>query len=235
MKRSRTTPVILTIDGPAGTGKSSVAHRLARRLGLEFLDTGAMYRTVALIALERGIDPMEGRVLAGQVDESDLHFDWTTDPPRIMVNERDVSKRIRQLDVNKVVSIVAAQPEVRESLVQQQRKIAARHPRLVTEGRDQGSVVFPDAAIRFYLDAAVEIRARRRVDQLREAGIEVSVGDVISEIERRDTIDSTRADGPLMRPVGAIEIDTSDLTLEQVVDRLESIARERLPRAGFAT
>lgn len=226
-------PVIITIDGPAGTGKSTVAHLLAKGLGLEFLDTGAMYRAAALIALERGIDPSDGLELAGTVDQSDLHFDWRTDPPLLMVGERPVNQRIRDLDVSGIVSIVAGQSPLRRVLVQQQRRIAQRHPRLVSEGRDQGSVVFPEADLRFYLHADVKIRADRRVAQLAASGKSIDESRVIQDIENRDRLDASRPDGPLVRPVGAIDIDTGDRSAQQVVDVMESIAREKLPNAQF--
>jgi cytidylate kinase len=225
--------VIITIDGPAGSGKSTVAHRLAERLGLEFLDTGAMYRAAALLAIERGIEPDDGPALADALRQVGLAFDWTADPPRLLMGQRDVSRRIRDMDVSSIVSIVAAQSEVRAELVREQRRLGDDHPRLVTEGRDQGSVVFPDAPLRFFLVADAAVRARRRIAQLAELGTHVEEAQVISDIRERDRIDSTRADGPLKRPDGAIEIDTSDLSIEQVVGRLESIARQQLPNAEF--
>ena len=226
-------PVIITIDGPAGTGKSTVAHLLAERLGLEFLDTGAMYRAAALVAIERGIDPADGAALGAALGLANLHFDWTADPPRVLLDDRDVSRRIRDLDVSGVVSIVAAQPAVREVLVAHQRRIAAAHPRLVSEGRDQGSVVFPDAALRFYLDADVTIRATRRAEQLARAGKHVDQDAVYHDILKRDRLDAGRSDGPLIRPEGAIDVDTGRRTAEQVVDAMEAEARRRLPDAGL--
>ncbi len=226
--------MIITIDGPAGTGKSTVAHSLARRLGLDFLDTGAMYRAAALVAIEGGIDPADGRAVAEAVEQADLRFDWSAQPPRVVLGDRDVSRRIRELDVSRVVSIVASRPEVRRVLVERQRRIARDHPRLVTEGRDQGSVVFPDAPLRFYLDADVRVRAERRAAQLIEAGMHVDRGRIVSDLMERDRLDSTRSDGPLTRPEGAIVIDTTDLTAGQVVDELESICRSRLAGAGLS-
>lgn len=222
-------PLLITIDGPAGTGKSSVAHRLAARLGLDFLDTGAMYRAAALLAIEESIDPEDGPALARRLRDRAIRFDWNHDPPRVLLGGRDVSERIRDLDVSGVVSDVARQPEVRTVLVERQREIARAHPRLVSEGRDQGSTVFPHARFRFYLDAAPEVRARRRVDQLAESGREVDFETVRRDIARRDELDSTREVGPLVKPPEAIVVDTGDRTMEAVVSELERVVRARSP------
>jgi len=225
--------LIVTIDGPAGTGKSTVAHRLAERLGLQFLDTGAMYRAAALVAIEGNIDPGDGRAVAAAVREADMHFDWSANPPRLMLGDRCVDGSIRGEAVSGVVSIVAAQKPVREVLVERQRRIAERHPRLVSEGRDQGSVVFPEAPVRFYLDADVSVRARRRIAQLVRSGEPVNKTEVITGMKERDRIDSTRPDGPLIRPEGAIIVDTTEQTLDEVVDLLETRVRAELPDAGL--
>lgn len=228
-----TSELIITIDGPAGTGKSTVAHLLAKRLGLEFLDTGAMYRSAALIAIEQSINPSDGVALAQAVSQSKLHFDWAADPPRIMLDERDVTQRIRDLDVSSIVSIVAAQKPVRDVMVNQQRSIAQRHPRLVSEGRDQGSIVFPEACVRFFLHADVMVRADRRLAQLAKAGKPVDQKRIIDDIEQRDLLDSTRTDGPLIRPEGAIDIDTGHRSIEQVVDVMEAYVREQFEGDEF--
>jgi len=229
---STKTPVIITIDGPAGTGKSTVAHQLAHRLGLEFLDTGAMYRAATLLTIREDIDPSDGAAVAGAIRGADLHFDWESNPPRVMLGDDDVSERIREQDVNARVSIVAACAPVREALVTLQRDIAKRHPRLVTEGRDQGSVVFPEAPVQFFLHANVEIRAERRAAQLVKAGRDVDRDTLIDEIRQRDRLDSTRSDAPLRRPDAAIDIDTSAMTIDEVVDVLERDVRQRLPELG---
>lgn len=229
----KTQTVIITIDGPAGTGKSTLAHRLAGRLGLDFLDTGAMYRAAALIAIEYDIDPDDGKAQASAIERSRMHFDWTTDPPRLMLDDRDVNDRLRDLDVSSIVSTVAAQPAVRNVLVEHQRRIARKHPRLITEGRDQGSIVFPDAPVRFFLEADVKIRADRRAQQLRKAGKTVDHSEIIDDLLRRDRIDSGRRDAPLICPEGAIIVSTTDQTVEQVVDEMESHIRRLLPNAGF--
>ncbi|MFM1831312.1 MAG: Cytidylate kinase [Planctomycetota bacterium] len=220
--------LVITIDGPAGTGKSSVAHLLAQRLGMDFLDTGAMYRAAALLALEQGLSPDGGPALAAAVQRTPPTFDWSGSPPRLLLGARDVSDRIRETDVTSIVSRVAACPEVRRQMVTWQRAAAAAHPRLVSEGRDQGSVVFPDAPLRIYLDAAPQVRARRRVEQLRLSGRDASEVEILEGILERDRIDSQRSEGPLRVPDGADRIDTSALDLEGVVEALERLARARL-------
>jgi len=222
-------PVIITIDGPAGTGKSTVARELAARLGLEFLDTGAMYRAAALIAIERGIDPADGTALAEAVREADMHFDWSADPPRLMLGERDISDAIRSLTVSGVVSTVASQTAVRRVLVEQQRAIAAAHPRLVSEGRDQGSVVFPDAPVHFFLEADVTVRAGRRAEQLASSGEPVDRQRVVEDIKSRDRLDASRRDGPLMKPDDAIVVDTTRKSVQEVVDAMENHVRRAVP------
>lgn len=216
---------VVTIDGAAGTGKTSVAQELAERLGTDCLDTGAMYRAVSVLAVEHGIDPTDGKGLAKAINELGIRFDWKQKPPTILVGGEDVSNRVRDLDVSSVVSIVAKQPEVRTVLVEQQQRIAREHPLLVTEGRDQGSVVFPDAIVRFFLEARIDERTKRRVKQLEESGKAVENAQVQQDISARDQIDSTRIDGPLTCPLGAIVIDTSEKTLEEVVDLMEESVR----------
>ncbi len=217
--------VIVTMDGPAGTGKSTVAWKLAQRLGLEVLDTGAMYRAAAVVAIDEGVPADDGDALAARIAEEGLAFDWTSRPPRLLLGGRDLTERIRDADVNVVVSVVARQPALRAAMVVAQRSIGAAHPRLVTEGRDQGSVVFPDAAVRFYLDAHPEVRARRRVEQMRSQGRPADYEAVLRAIQQRDRLDETRTDGPLVCPSDAERVDTSLLTLPQVVDELERRVR----------
>jgi CMP/dCMP kinase len=219
---------VITIDGAAGTGKSSVAHELANRLGTECLDTGAMYRAAAVLSIDFNVNPNDGAALAAAIREKEIRFDWNQSPPVILLGGVDISQRVRDLDVSSVVSIVAQQPEVRQVLVEQQRAICMLHPLLVTEGRDQGSVVFPDAIVRFYLEAEVEERTRRRVKQLRDSGTSVNDEDIQRDIQSRDKLDSTRLDGPLICPNGAIKINTSALSKTEVVDLMESEVTSRL-------
>lgn len=219
---------VFTIDGAAGTGKTTVARELAKRLGTECLDTGAMYRAVATLSVDHGIDPEDAETLANAVEERGIKFDWEKEPPAIILGGEDVSERIRDLDISSVVSIVAKHPEVRQVLVKEQRRIRDARPMLVAEGRDQGSVVFPDASVRFYLVADMEERTFRRVKQLRETGSEVEVASVKEDIQARDHIDTTRQASPLICPEGAILIDTSDKTIEEVTDLMEEAVRSFL-------
>ncbi len=217
--------LIVTIDGPAGTGKSSVAHALATRLGLRVLDTGAMYRAAAAIVIDHDIPRDDVDQILARVASADLHFDWSADPPVVLAWMKPMNERIREADVNEFVSRIAAMKPIREHMVRKQRLIGQQYPHLVSEGRDQGSVVFPDAEVKFFLTADPAERARRRVEQLREQGILVAEDEMEAKLIRRDQLDSSRADGPLVKPDGAIEIDTTAMSFEQVVDTLESHVR----------
>lgn len=199
---------VITLDGPAGAGKSTVARRVAARLGLRFLDTGAMYRAVTWKAAKKGItDPIAIAAMArGTV--------ISVEPDRVTCDGIDVTKAIREPQVTAAIRHVADSPECRAELVRMQREIG-REGGLVTEGRDQGSIVFPDADFKFYIDAPVEVRARRRHE---EAGGDLE--EIRRSIERRDHEDRSRKAGPLVKPEGAIVIDTSGLTLDQVVAKI---------------
>ncbi|MCH2142350.1 MAG: (d)CMP kinase [Phycisphaerales bacterium] len=227
--------VIITIDGPAGTGKSSVSHQLAKRLGLQCLDTGAMYRCVTLMSIRESIDPLDGDALVAALEQHSIEFDWDVTPPQVLLDGLGVEDEIRGPEVAQRVSIVATVGVVREAMVTAQRRIAAAHRGIISEGRDQGSVVFPDADVRFFLIADASIRARRRVSQLQAQGKHADLDTIEAEIRSRDEIDSGRAIGPLVCPDGAVEIDTTELTLHQVVDRLEHEVRHRVDAAVLAS
>ena len=217
--------LIITIDGPAGTGKSTVARALAHKLGLDFLDTGAMYRAAAAIAIDSGADIHDHDRFLAEVERRDLHFDFDTDPPTLLCCGESIVHRLRDADVTKLVSPIAGIAKLRQEMVKKQRQIAIAHPRLVTEGRDQGSVVFPDADVKFYMFASARVRAERRAEQLRTAGRAGGVADVDKlehEISERDRSDSERTVGPLTCPADAERIDTSDMPFDQVVDALEA-------------
>lgn len=219
--------LIIAIDGPAGSGKSSVARLLAQRLKLDFLDTGAMYRAAATVMIDHGLTFDDRDSLVRKIEQANIGFDWTTDPPDILAFGRSVAHRIRQEDVTALVSPLAAIGEVRTLMVALQRQIARAHPRLVTEGRDQGSVVFPKAAFKIYLTATAERRAERRVNQLRAEGRHADEAQVLKDIIDRDRRDMSRKDGPLCAVVDSETVDTSELSREQVIDTLEDIVRGR--------
>jgi CMP/dCMP kinase len=222
--------MIITIDGPAGTGKSTVALAVAERLGFDFLDTGAMYRAIGLEALRRNADLDDQRGIAFIAKFSKVEFDWGKRPPVVLLNSEPVGHLLRGNDATKAASKVAVVPAVREMLVKQQREIGEARKNLVTEGRDQGSVVFPDAAMKVYLDASPAERAKRRATQLRARGEIVDIADVLDQITSRDQRDANRATAPLAVPQGAEVIDTTGLTLEQVIDRIVELAQEKVAR-----
>jgi cytidylate kinase len=212
--------MVITIDGPAGTGKSTVAQTVALRLGYDFLDTGAMYRAIGLAALRRQTSMEDTRELAFVARHSRIEFDWSHRPPTVMLNGELVGHLLRSGDATKAASYIAIVPSIREQLVEQQRQIGRERANLVSEGRDQGSVVFPDAQFKFYLDATPIERARRRVAQLRSRGEIVDAASVLEEIVARDRRDAGRRVGPLAVPTDARVIDTTELAQDQVVERI---------------
>ena len=218
--------MIITIDGPAGTGKSTVAQTVARDLGFDFLDTGAMYRAIGLAALRRNADLGDERELAYIARLAKIVFDFSTHPPGVTLNGEPVGHLLRAGEATRAASFVAQVPAVREILVKQQQEIGASRPNLVTEGRDQGTVVFPHAELKFYLDATPAERARRRASQLRARGEVVDIAMIQDQIMDRDSRDARRAVGPLAIPGGAEVIDTTELPLQSVVDQIVAKARK---------
>src|SRR5262245_46705599 len=210
--------MVITIDGPAGTGKSTVAQALAKRLGFDFLDTGAMYRAVGLEALTRHANLEDPRELAFIAKRSKIDFDWTRHPPGVLLNGNPVGHLLRSGEATRAASYVAVVPAIREMLVAQQQRIGKERKNLVTEGRDQGTIVFPQAEAKFYLDASPQERARRRAAQLRARGEIVDQNEILKQIVARDTRDASRAVGPLSVPPDAEVIDTTKLSQEEVVN-----------------
>jgi CMP/dCMP kinase len=203
---------VIAIDGPAGSGKSTVARRLAQRLGLDYLDTGAMYRAVTFAALRRGIDPADTGPVAQLARAVDL--DVTTE--HVRVDGVDATIEIRGPEVSRAVSLVAANPQVRAELVRRQREWAYERSGGVMEGRDIGTVVFPDAMLKVYLNARPEVRAERRAAEVSDLDYET----VAADMARRDAFDQGREADPL-RPAGdAIRFDTSDMSVDDIVDEL---------------
>jgi len=215
--------MVITIDGPAGTGKSTVALSVAHRLGFAFLDTGAMYRALGLAALRREADLEDHRELTFIAKHARIEFDWKKHPPGVLLNDEPVGHLLRSGEATKAASYVAVVPAIRELLVHQQREIGEKLGDLVTEGRDQGSIVFPNAEYKFYLDATPQERARRRVTQLRARGEIVDYQEILNGIVSRDHRDATRAAGPLQVPADAIKIDTTEITQQDVIDKIVSM------------
>jgi cytidylate kinase len=215
--------MIVTIDGPAGTGKSTAARGLAERLGFEYLDTGAMYRAVAALCLEADIDP-ESEAAADLARGSDISFH----EGRTLSHGRDVTEVLRSPEVTRAASLVAQHQDVRAAMVERQRALAERGD-IVCEGRDQGTIVFPGAECKFFLTASAEERARRRQEELALCGQHVDFQDLLRQQHERDERDATRAVAPLRPAADAVQIDTTALSFEQVLERLVQFVRERMP------
>lgn len=209
--------MIVTIDGPAGSGKSTAARGLAKALGVAYLDTGATYRAVTLKALREKTDLTDAAALADLARGMDLKLIPTDESLCVELDGLDVSDAIRSAEVSDNAHYVAAPPQVRKVLMDLQRRIGAELGDFVTEGRDQGSAVFPDADVKFYLDADAGVRARRRCAEMAARGEQADCPQVLEAIRQRDRRDRSRSADPLVRPAGAILIDTSDLTVDETI------------------
>jgi CMP/dCMP kinase len=209
--------MVIAIDGPAGAGKSTVAHRVAEALGFTYLDSGAMYRCVALAAVREGVDVDDGEALGELAWSLEIGFDHGT----VRLGGKAVEGEIRSPEISVAASHVSVHPQVRQAMVKRQRELIAAG-RYVAEGRDIGTVVSPDAPLKVFLTASGEERARRRAHQTGE-----SASEVLEEIEVRDRRDTTREHGALRLAPESVELDTTDLSVEQVVERVVELARER--------
>jgi cytidylate kinase len=227
--------MIITIDGPAGTGKSTVALAVAERLSFDFLDTGAMYRALGLAAIRREVDLHDTRALAYVAKLARIDFDWAVHPPKLLLNGEPVGHLLRAGDTTRAASFVAVVPSIREAMVDQQRRIGNDRGNIVTEGRDQGTIVFPNAELKIYLDADPKERARRRVAQLRSRGEVVDFNEILNDIVSRDSRDASRSVGPLAVPEGAIVLDTTHLSEPQVVQAIVTKAEALRIPAGSQT
>jgi CMP/dCMP kinase len=223
--------LIVAIDGPAGAGKSTVSRELARRLGYVYVDTGAMYRVVGLCAVEAGVDPGDAARLAEIARDVSIRFEPRPDGTQaVFADGRNVTTEIRREDVGQWASRVSVQPEVRRRLVAQQRVIGLEAGGAVLEGRDIGTVVFPDADLKFFLEASAEERGRRRFEELRARGEQASVAEIVRDIEERDRRDTSREHSPLRCAPDAERIDTTVLCAAEVLDHLLARCRAAADR-----
>lgn len=223
--------MIVTVDGPAGSGKSTTAQTLSKRLDLTYLDTGAMYRAVTWKVLQSGIDPEDREAVTKIAEEISLEIDIRNGAPALIIDGVPAGGEIRGPEVSEAVSPVSRHPGVRRAMVRFQRKIGNRGG-IVAEGRDTGSTVFPFAHVKIFLVADMESRTHRRVKQLRQIGITQTSDEIRNNLARRDDIDSGREYSPLVRPVGAFIVDTSSITIEEQVAIIEEIVRKEAFRLG---
>lgn len=223
----------VTLDGPSGTGKSSVARAVAAKLGADYLDTGAMYRAATVAVLDAGVDPEDAEEVARVVAAAVIEVGTTAGEELVLVGGVDVAERIRGAAVTRAVSPVSAVPAVRRALVDQQRSLVAATTAVVVEGRDIGTVVLPDATCKVYLTAAPEVRAERRAGQLGLTEPD-EIADLAADLRRRDEYDSSRADSPLRPAADAVVVDSTDMDREAVVERVVELARRAVRAEEWA-
>jgi cytidylate kinase len=226
-------PFIVAIDGPAGAGKSTVSKLLARRLGFALVDTGAIYRCVALMARREGIASDDDAKLGELLGRIHIHFQVVGEENRVFLSGQDVSAEIRTPEISMGASQVSSRPVVRAGLLALQRRLALEAEKgAILEGRDIGTVVFPDADAKFFLEASPEVRARRRYEELFQKGVDSSLEDVLADQTKRDRDDSARAVAPLKAADDAVRVDSSSVPLSEVVQALESEILRRLAQRG---
>ncbi|MFO7760932.1 MAG: (d)CMP kinase [Thermodesulfobacteriota bacterium] len=217
---------IITIDGPSGSGKSTISRSVAAELGFTFLDTGAMYRAAGYHAIQKRIDLADEKGLEYLLDNIELELYPGKDDTRIFLNHQEISEAIRTAEIGLAASRVSALPAVRKKLTKIQREMG-RLGMVVAEGRDTGTVVFPEASYKFYLDASPEERARRRTLQLRQQGYEADEQEILKQLKERDDADSSRSQAPLRKAADAVIIDSSKLTIEEVINLI--IGKVKVP------
>ncbi|MDK8474909.1 (d)CMP kinase [Corynebacterium sp. MSK073] len=218
--------LILAVDGPSGTGKSTTCRALAKQLDAKYIDTGAMYRVATLAVLRQGVDPADKEAVISATADLPLEVSDDPDSTQVLFDGADVSRVIREDEVTQNVSAVSAIPEVRENLVALQRTLAQRAHRAIVEGRDIGTVVLADAPAKAFMTASAEVRAQRRHDQNEKAGIASDFESVLADVQRRDAADSSRATSPLRPADDATVVDTSDMSPEDVVQALINVVKE---------
>ena len=217
----------IAIDGPAGAGKSTIAKRVAAQLGFMYVDTGAMYRTIAVYLLREQVDCENEALLAQALDNISIGMKYGDGQQRMLLNGEDVTGLIRTQEVGQMASISSAKAIVREKLLALQRGLAAEHD-VIMDGRDIGTRILPDAELKIYLTASTEARARRRFLELEQKGEHPSLEQIEAEIRERDTRDMNRSVAPLKQAEDAVLVDSSDMSIEQVTDRIVSLAKEKM-------
>lgn len=220
-------PAIIAIDGPAASGKSTLASHLAQRLGFLYLDTGAMYRAVALKVRRLGLDPREGEEIAKVARESRIEFRREGGSQRVLLDGEDVTEALRAPGIGSLASQISVHSPVRRVLVEQQRRIAEGAVGVIAEGRDTTTVVFPQAHLKIFLTASLEVRACRRYEELKARGIRAEFAQVLEEMRERDRRDSTRADSPLQQAPDAVVVNTDSMSIEQMVEQVLALWRQR--------
>jgi cytidylate kinase len=216
--------VVITIDGPSGAGKGTLSQLVAKQLGYHLLDSGALYRLVALSAHKLNVSIEDERALADVASQLDVKFDVAGDATRIFLVAEDVTDAIRHESVSMSASVVAAYPMVRTALLQRQKDFA-QAPGLVADGRDMGTTVFPDAHVKIFLTASAEARAERRYKQLQDKGVDVKMAELVSDIQARDDRDTQRATSPLKPATDALILDSTSLSIEEVLNAILTYVR----------
>ncbi|MFY0687098.1 MAG: (d)CMP kinase [Cyclobacteriaceae bacterium] len=219
--------IVIAIDGYSGTGKSSTAKAVAKKLGYAYVDTGAMYRAVTYYFQINRVNLTDEAEIENRLNEIELDFKIINDKSEIYLNTRSIETKIREQSVSDSVSAVAAVSAVRRRLVDFQQKMG-KQKRLVMDGRDIGTVVFPDSELKIFMSAEVTVRAERRFNEMKEAGLEANLEEVKRNLIERDAQDTSREDSPLIRAEDAIEVDTSDLTFDEQVDRIVKLAENKI-------
>lgn len=221
--------ITIAIDGPAAAGKSTVAKKIAKKLGIIYIDTGAMYRALTYQALQGKIDLENEQEVMKILNHIEIQLLQEEEGQRVLVNDKDVTEAIRYPDVTKVVSIIAKHPLVRKEMVMRQQKLAENHS-VIMDGRDIGSQVLPNADVKIFLIASVKERAERRYEENKQKGIPADLQTLQKEIEERDKLDSTRKTSPLVKAADAVELDTTSLSINDVVEKILSICSSALKK-----